>query len=50
MNITRLEEEIIRAIKMESKLLQEPCNVKTPLKDLIKFVRTCFKDHLNGID
>ena len=44
MNITRLEKEIIRAIKMESKY------IKTPLKDLIKFVRTCFKDHLNGID
>jgi len=44
MNITRLEEEIIRAIKMESK------DTKTSLKDLIKFVRTCFKDHLNGID
>ena len=44
MNITRLEAEIIRAIKMESEY------TKTSLKDLIKFVRTCFKDHLNGTD
>jgi len=29
---------------MESKLLQEPCNTKTPLKDLIKFVKKLFRE------
>jgi len=45
MTPTQLEKEIINALKMESKLLQEPCNTKTPLKDLIKFVRGLFKEH-----
>ena len=41
---TRLEKEILNALKMESKLLQEPCNTKTPLKDLIKFVKKLFRE------
>ena len=44
MNITQLEKEILNALKMESKLLQEPCNTKTPLKDLIKFVKKLFRE------
>ena len=41
---TQLEKEIQNALKMESKLLQEPCNTKTPLKDLIKFVKKLFRE------
>jgi len=41
---TQLEKEILNALKMESKLLQEPCNTKTPLKDLIKFVKKLFRE------
>jgi len=35
MNITQLEKEIVKAIKIENK----------GLKDLLKFVRKCFKEH-----
>ena len=41
---TQLEKEILNALKMESKLLQDPCNTKTPLKDLIKFVKKLFRE------
>ena len=56
MNITQLEKEIIKAIKIEAKeikFLTDKHNEEKEVysfKDLIIFVRKCFKDHLNGID
>ena len=54
MNITRLEKEIIKAIKIEAKEIKFLTDKHNEggeyLKDLTGFVRKCFKDHLNGID
>ena len=49
MNITQLEKEIIKAIKIEAKeikLLTDKHNEDDEyLKDLTRFVRKCFKEH-----
>ena len=49
MNITQLEKEIIKAIKIEAKeikLLTDKHNEDGEyLKDLTKFVKKCFKEH-----
>jgi len=59
MNITQLENEIVKAFNMEidksDKINSgiygnEIYNAPEELKDLKRFVKKCFKDHLNGID
>ena len=50
MNITQLEKEIIKAIKIEDKDIKKSLDEERPLDDLkslILFVRKCFKEH-NG--
>jgi len=42
MNITELEKEIIKAIKIESEI---PLSSEQPYKDLIKFVKKLFKEY-----
>lgn len=56
MDITRLEKKIIKAIDIERDTLDK-LDTHTTLDTLDdsfitlkKFVRKCFKDHLNGID
>ena len=48
MNITQLEKEIIKAIKIENKDIKKSSDEERPLEDLkslILFVRKCFKEH-----
>ena len=48
MNIKQLEEEIIKALKINSKYDCDNNLETSPnqeFKDLIKFVRDCFKEH-----
>ena len=42
MTITELEKEIIKAIKIESKI---PLASEQPYKDLMKFVKKLFKEY-----
>ena len=42
MTITELEKEIIKAIKIESKI---PLTSEQPYKDLMKFVKKLFKEY-----
>jgi|TARA_B100001964_G_C13775991_1_gene398112 hypothetical protein len=44
MTITELEKEIIKAIKIESKI---PLASEQPYKDLMKFVKKLFKEYKN---
>lgn len=57
MDITRLEKKIIKAVNIEINRADEinfdsnDCyNATVELKHLKRFIRKCFKDHLNGID
>ena len=57
MNITRLEKEIIRAVNMEINrademnfYIENEYDATVELKDLRRFIKKCFKDHLNGTD
>jgi len=48
MNITQLEKEIIKAIKIEDKDIKKSLDEERPLSDLkglIKFIKKCFKEH-----
>jgi hypothetical protein len=45
MTITEMEKEIVKAIRIESKL---PLASDVGYKDLIKFVRKLFKEYRNG--
>jgi hypothetical protein len=45
MNITRLEKDILLAIKIESQL---PLESEQGYKDLMKFVKKLFKDYREG--
>ncbi len=45
MNITQLEKEIIKAIKIESQISLQSSQ---GYKDLIKFIKKLFKEHNNG--
>ena len=48
MNITQLEKEIIKAIKIEDKDIKKSLDEERPLDDLkslILFVKKCFKEH-----
>ena len=51
MNITRLENEIVKAIKIEDRHIKRALEEESPLNDLkclITFVRKCFKEHNNN--
>ena len=50
MNITQLEKEIIKALEINSKVDWSTVDPSEEFKDLKRFVRKCFKDHLNGTD
>jgi hypothetical protein len=45
MTITEMEKEIIKAIRIESKI---PLASDVGYKNLIKFVKKLFKEHRNG--
>jgi len=48
MNITELEKEIVKAIKIEDKDIKKSLDAERPLDDLkglIKFVRKLFKEY-----
>jgi len=51
MNITRLENEIVKAIEIEDRDIKQALKEERPLNDLkclITFVRKCFKEHNNN--
>ena len=50
MNIIQLEKEIINALEINSKVDWSTVDPSEEFKDLKRFVRKCFKDHLNGTD
>ena len=48
MNITQLEKEIVKAVQIEDKDIKKSLDEERPLdnlKDLIKFIKKCFKEH-----
>jgi hypothetical protein len=48
MNITQLEKEIIKALKINSNVDWLTVDPNQEFKDLIKFVKKLFKEHNNG--
>ena len=48
MNITQLEKEIIKALKINSSVDWLTVDPNQEFKDLIKFVKKLFKEHNNG--
>ena len=46
----KLEKEIIKALEINSKVDLSTVDPSAEFKELKRFVRKCFKDHLNGTD
>ena len=48
MNITQLENEIVKAVQIEDRDIKKSLEEERPLdnlKGLIKFIKKCFKEH-----